>query len=150
MSAAQPNPKARDHYQALLGLNKVLKEHIAAMPEADITRWLNELRTAYDRNYSHLQSMFKTQEECGMLDQLLERRPSLSGVVDRLKHEHGELLQMAESIRDDLAATTPEDRLLAADACARIQRFNAIVAQHEQRENMITMLVFNEELGAGD
>jgi hypothetical protein len=38
--------------------------------------------------------------------------------------------------------------VLVADACARLQRFMAVVGQHEQRESMIVLFAFNQDLGA--
>jgi hypothetical protein len=44
----------------------------------------------------------------------------------------------------------PDNRLLIADIGVRIQRFMAVVAEHEQREVMITMYVFSQDIGAND
>jgi len=57
---------------------------------------------------------------------------------------------MAGRIQAELAEVGETDRLQSADLTARILRFVAIVTQHDQRENMLTLFVFNEDIGAGD
>ena len=87
------------------------------------------------------------QERDGYLEVILKEFPSLTRQVESIKSEHDQLLRMAEGIRNDLAKARAEDHVLVADACARVDRFIAIVAQHEQRENMIVMFAFNQDLG---
>ena len=87
-------------------------------------------------------------EEDGYLETILKERPTLANQVASIKAENGQLLKMADAIRNDLAEVRSEDRLLVADACARIQRYIAIIGQHEQRENMIVLFAFNQELGS--
>lgn len=140
--------RLQHEHQALMQLSQVLKEHIAAMPSVNIGAWLDGLRTAFDRLHAHIQRCIEMKEKDGYLETILRERPTLASQVQSLCSEHGQLLRMADGIRNDLAATRPEDRLLVADACARVQRFMAIVAGHEQRENMIVMFVFNQDLGA--
>jgi len=140
----------RREHQALTALGKVLREHIALMPEAGAPDWLRGLRAAFERLRAHLEQNFAAQEKGRFFQNLLDLRPTLSKQVERLRREHTELLRMADRIRAELAEIDAADRLLAADLSARIQRFLAVVAQHEQRESTITLLVFNEELGGGD
>ncbi|MEW6199375.1 MAG: hemerythrin domain-containing protein [Planctomycetota bacterium] len=140
--------RLQQEHQALVQLSQVLKEHIAAMPSVNITSWLDGLRAAFDRLHAHIQRCIEMKEKDGYLETILKERPTLAGQVQSLCSEHGQLLRMADGIRNDLATTRPEDRLLVADACARVQRFMAVVSQHEQRENMIVMFAFNQDLGA--
>lgn len=137
----------RQEHEALVQLTDVLKRHIAAMPQADLTDWLHGLSAAFERLMFHLERNFAAQETGGYMENLLELRPTISRRVEALKREHGELLRMGQRIREDLRATRAEERLLVADASARILRFMAVVAQHEQREDTLTLLVFNEDLG---
>jgi hemerythrin-like domain-containing protein len=140
--------RLQEEHRALVQLSQVLKEHIAGMPSVNIGPWLNGLRIAFDRLHAHIQRCIAMKEKDGYLETILKERPTLAQQVEAIKAEHGQLLRMSEGIRNDLAATRPEDRVLVADACARVQRFMAIVAQHEQRENMIVMFAFNQDLGA--
>ena len=142
--------KMREEYKALRALMQTIKEHIAASPACESGRWLEGLQIAFDRLRAHLASVFQAQEAEGYMGHLLAIRPTLSAEIARLKHEHTELLKMADNVHGELCAIADDDRLLCADVCARIQRFMAVVNQHEQRENMITQLVLNEDQGTGD
>lgn len=137
-------------HETLRALTKVLKEHIAAAPERELDPWLAGLRAGFARLTAHLRRVFAAQEQDGYMEQLLRVRPTLQRRVAQLKCEHGQLLVLAASITRELADIGPHDHLLCADISARIQRFMAVVHQHEQHENTITQLVFNQEDGAGD
>lgn len=67
-----------------------------------------------------------------------------------LQSEHPQLLYMARRIHQDLADVQPAQALLLADLSARVQRFIAVIDQHDQRENMITLVVTSQDIGAGD
>jgi hemerythrin-like domain-containing protein len=140
--------RLQEEHKALLQLSQILKEHIAQQPSVNIGAWLDGMRVAFDRLHAHVERCIEMKTKDGYLETILKERPTLAKQVESIKAEHGQLLRMATSIRNDLAATRPEDRLLAGDACARVQRFMAIVAQHEQRENMIVMFAFNQDLGS--
>ncbi len=140
--------RLQEEHKALVQLSQLLKEHIAAMPDVSIGGWLDGLRTAFERLHAHIQRTITMKEKDGYLETILKERPTLASQVESLKCEHAQLLRMGDGIRNDLAATRPEDRLLVADSCARVQRFIAIVGQHEQRENMIVMFAFNQDLGS--
>lgn len=137
----------RAEHAALRRLTDVLKQHIATMPETGLADWLHGLRAAFERLRAHLERNFAAQERDGYMDDLIARRPGVSREVTRLKREHGELMRMADRIRAELAETSAEDHLLVADGSARIQRFIAVVGQHEHREDTLTLLVYNEDLG---
>lgn len=140
--------RLQEEHKALHDLSQVLKEHIAATPTADSAQWLEGLRTAFERLHSHIKRCIEMKVEDGYLETILKERPTLAKQVEHIKAEHGQLLRMADGIRNDLATTRPDDRLLVGDACARVQRFVAIVGQHEQRENMIVLFAFNQDLGS--
>lgn len=135
---------------ALRELGTLIKKHIADMPQADIAHWLEGLRAAYGRVVAHVENLFAGQETGGYMKNVLDIRPTLATNVARLRHEHEQLRRMLHAIADEVNSITHEDFLLAGDICARMQRFMAVLQQHEQRENMIMLLVFNEDLGAGD
>lgn len=137
----------RHEHEALQSLNKILRQHIAGMPEVNLGDWLRGLQAGFERLRTHLERNFAAKESGGYLSIVVEKRPTLSPQVESIRREHGEILRMAEGILRDLEEVKPETRLLLGDVCARVQRFMAIVAQHDQRENMITLLVFNQDFG---
>jgi hemerythrin-like domain-containing protein len=140
--------RLQEEHKALAELTQMLKEHIAATPQVDHGSWVEGLRTAFGRLDAHIRRCIDMKVQDGYLETILKERPTLATQVERIKSEHGQLLRMSEAIREDLAKTRPEDHLLVADACARVQRFMAVVGQHEQRENMIVMFAFNQDLGS--
>jgi hemerythrin-like domain-containing protein len=140
----------RHEHQAQIELAKVLREHLANPPQVGRGAWLDSLRSGFERFFAHLRRNFKAQETGGYLTTLVELRPTLSKQVEQLRGEHAELLRMAGRIQAELAEVGETDRLQSADLTARILRFVAIVTQHDQRENMLTLFVFNEDIGAGD
>jgi hemerythrin-like domain-containing protein len=140
--------RLQEEHKALLQLSLVLKTHIAAMPSANIVQWLTGLRVAFDRLHAHVQRSIAMKEKDGYLETILHERPALTKQVESIKSEHGQLVRMGDGLRNDLAAARPEDRLLVDDMCARVERYMMIVAQHEQRENMIVMFAFNQDLGS--
>ena len=147
MSPSELAAWARQQHESLTALSKVIKQHIAAMPETVAAEWLQGLRAAFDRLRVHLERNFATQESGGYLQNLLDLRPWMSNEVERLKSEHTQILQLADYIRTALSETQASDLLLIGDICARTSRFMSVVAQHEQRETTFTLLVFNEDIG---
>jgi hemerythrin-like domain-containing protein len=136
----------REH-EALIELNKILRKHIALMPEVNLDDWLHGLKTGFDRLRTHLERNFAAKEAGGYLSIVIEQRPTLAAQVESIRREHGEILRMAERILRDMENLAPEYRLLVGDISARVQRFMAVVNQHDQRENMITLLVYNQDIG---
>ncbi len=139
--------RLQEEHRALQQLSQVLKEHIAAMPNVNLGQWLEGLRIAFERLHAHIQRSFAMKEKDGYLKTVVEVRPPLSRQVDAVQSEHEQLLRMGFGLRNDLAATRPEDHVLIGDACARVLRYLAILGQHEQRENMIVLFAFNQDLG---
>jgi hemerythrin-like domain-containing protein len=140
--------RLQDEHKALLRLSQVLREHIAALPGMNRAQWLVGLRVAFDRLHAHVERCITMKEKDGYLEQILREKPTLARQVETVKAEHGQVLRLAVDLRDQLAAVKPEDHLLVEDGCSRVERFIEIVSQHEQRENMIVLFAFNQDIGA--
>ena len=128
--------RMQDEHKALHQLMQVLKEHIATTPGVNSAQWLDALRVGFGRLHAHVKRSIAIKEQDGYLETILKERPTLTKQVAAIKSENDQLLRLADDIDHDLTATHPEDRLLVGDACARIQRYLAMISQHEQRENM--------------
>jgi hypothetical protein len=135
-------------HKACMELCQALREHIAATTGAPEATWLDGLRAEFTRLLTYIQQTIALKVKDGYLEAILRERPTLARQVESIKSEHKQLLCLGESIRNDLAEVRTQDRLLVADACARVLRFVAVLAQHEQRENMIVLFAFNQDLGA--
>lgn len=133
--------------EILTELTKLLRQHIAAKPEVNLAEWLRGLHAGFDRLIAHLRRHYAAKEEDGYLAMVVEQRPTLSKQVERLRKEHEEILHMGGQILEEFKSIDAKQYLLVADACARVQRFMAVVADHDQREIMITMYVFSQDIG---
>ena len=140
--------RLQEEYKALIQLSRVMKEHIAAQPGGNLTEWLRGLRVAYDRLYAHIERSFDMKARDGYLETILKEQPALGRQVESIKNETTQILRMGAGIRADLETLAPSDNVLVTETCARVQRFMTVVAQHEQRENMIVMFAFNQDIGA--
>jgi hemerythrin-like domain-containing protein len=139
--------RLQEEHKNLMQLTQVLKEHIAVISSSKRGPWLDGLRAAFDRLFAHIERCVAMKEKDGYLEVILKVRPALSTQVEAIKSEHGQMLKMGAAIRDELRTMRPEDNMLVGDACARVQRFMAVVDQHDQRENMIVLFALNQDLG---
>ena len=105
--------RLQEEHKALIALSQVLKEHIAATPTADSGQWVEGLRTAFDRLHSHITRCIEMKVKDGYLETILKERPTLATQVASIKAEHGQLLRMADGIRNELAGvqSPPYSRL---------------------------------------
>ena len=140
----------REERRILNELSKLIRGHVAQVAEKPPQRWLAELDVAFRRLCAHLRADFQSQENNGFFEELVLQRPGVERQIRQLRHEHDELLRLGEWIQRDIGQTRPDDRLIIADLCARVSRYLAIIAQHEQCEATLTLAVFNEDLGTGD
>lgn len=145
---AQLGLRLQEEHKALLQLSQVLREHIAAMPTTDQGPWLSGLRVAFDRLHVHVERCIAMKTKNGYLETILRERPALTRQVEAVKREHGQILRLGEEIRASLQAIKSDENLLVVEACARVQRYMSIVTQHEQKENMIVLFAFNQDMGA--
>jgi hypothetical protein len=141
---------AQSEHRALAALFNLVRGHLGRAHERPTAEWLSGLRAAMERFETHLRQNFATQESGGYLEALLHQSPALARQSERIRTEHAQLLRLAGQIRRDLAEVRPDTPLLALDAVQRVGRLLDAVAQHEQRENLIALIVFNQEIGGGD
>ncbi len=136
------------HVQA--ELMRVIRQHLIRVPGVQPGEWLDGLRIAFERLREHLIRILSAKEKGGYLKVVTDVMPTLSDEVEAIRREHAELLHMADRILTDLRDTKADQPMLIADACARIQRFMAVVEGHDQKETMLTLFVFSQDLHAED
>lgn len=139
--------RMQEEHKALHQLCQILKEHIISSPGPGSAAWLSALRAGFDRLHAHVKRSVGLKEQDGYLETILRQRPTLAGQVASIKSENSQLLRLAADIAHDLGEMRAEERLLVGDACARIERYMTVLNQHEQRENMIVLFAFNQDLG---
>ena len=131
-------------------LSNGLREQVATLPRRHLGRWLADLCAQFECFRAHLQKHMALEEYDGYLSAVLECRPTLSGRVSVLKHEHLEMGQLMTSIYQTLRAITADDRLIMRDCCSRIRHLLDSVEEHETAENMMVTYVFTQDIGTQD
>lgn len=140
----------KEEHQRVDELARALHDRVAVVPRTNLKAWIQATRTSLGDFQSHLLRHFDIEEDGGYLQAVVDRRPTLSGEVDRLRHEHDELGRMLGSIHRDLETLTDQDRLLIEDLCARVSGLLRYIREHEDRENLMVVSVFTHDLGTKD
>ncbi len=149
------NPQAlaswmREEHDRVHDLVTKLREEIAKVPRTDRSDWLSQLRERFEHLRAHLHKHMALEEQDGYLPIVATRRPTLGGEVDRLQHEHDELIKIMDGIRRDLHSLNENDPLLIQDCCRRLENLVDFIEHHEQDENLIVISVFTDEIGTKD
>ena len=140
----------REEHLRVRELTDLLRSEITSQPRTQVDDWLARFRDRFEHLRAHLQKHFALEEQGGYLPTVLERRPTLSESVERLRHEHNELSRMMDGIHLALGAVAPEDQTLIRDCCRRVENLLVEVCRHEADENLILMTVVTRDIGAND
>jgi hemerythrin-like domain-containing protein len=125
-----------------------LRKTVATPPRGGRTQWIAELQTRFDEYASHVCRRMGEEEEHGYLQPVLAARPSLTGAVDVLQHEHVELARLIDRLRRSVRQLTPKDNLRLRDCGKRIENLLSWVERHEEHENHIVLYAFAQGPGA--
>jgi hypothetical protein len=97
----------------------------------------------------HLQTHFELEESDGYLSDLVQKSPGLAATVDRLMHEHSELMgdvnELVKRVREDFAINQD-----TSDLAHRFGTFRGKLAAHEHEENQLLQEAYNLDLGTKD
>ncbi len=140
----------RHEHEAVRLLVAKLQEKVAVPPRIHKDRWLESTKSAFEHFKAHLIRHMAMEEEGGYLTDVVEQRPVLTPVVERLAFEHVEFRQLMASICRGFAELTAENNLLIRDLCLRIQTLLQFVDHHEHEENLLVMSVLLNDLGTED
>ncbi|GMU24715.1 MAG: hypothetical protein AMXMBFR13_47880 [Phycisphaerae bacterium] len=127
-----------------------LGEQVAVVPRCNCGPWIQATRDHVGRFRDHLRKHFTLEEEGGYLEAVIDRQPGLTAEVERLRHEHDELGHLLDAIHVALSRTGENDRLLISDCCFRLQNVLKYLKDHEERENLMVISVFTDDLGTKD
>ena len=150
MTTPDLNSWIRLEHEKVEELANGLREKTAVVPRANLQAWTKEVCERFDHFRAHLIKHMALEEQDGYLPAVVKRRPALSVEVDRLQHEHQELLRIMESLHRAVHELTAKDRLLARDCCRRIDLLLSYVDQHEDLENNLVTLAFTQDIGTND
>lgn len=150
MSTNDVATRIRHEHEAVRLLVAKLQEKVATAPRVHKDRWLDSTKSAFEHFKAHLIRHMAMEEEGGYLTDVIEQRPVLAPVVERLASEHAELRHLMDSIGCEFAELSPENNLLIRDTCHRIQTLLHFVDHHEHEENLLVMSVLLDDLGTED
>ncbi len=140
----------REEHDRVHDLALKLREAVAKIPRVNRGEWLTQLRERFEHLRAHLHKHMALEEQDGYLPTVATHRPTLSGEVDRLRHEHDEIVKIMEGIRRDMHELTENDPLLIRDCCRRLENLIGFIEHHEQDENLIVLSAFTDEIGTKD
>jgi hemerythrin-like domain-containing protein len=140
----------REEHTAIEQLINQLQDESVSIPRTGRKRWLEEM-TARVQNFSgHLIRHFELEEDNGYLQAVIDHRPPLLPEIERLRHEHDEIKRILDSIQRDLGQTGEADQLVIEHCCLRIGDLLRHLKEHEERENLMVLSVFTDDLGTKD
>lgn len=120
-------------------LARGLREWVAVVPRANFAHWIDGARQRFEHFRAHLIRHFSQEEHDGYVKSLAELQPSLAAEIERLVHEHRELVQLLDAVHRDLQALSAIDRLLVQDVCRRMESFLGILEHHEHEEHLLAI-----------
>jgi hypothetical protein len=124
-----------------------LREQLAGLPNGPLARWVERTQKLFEQFRTHMLKHFGLEEEDGFLEPVIRLRPNSSREVDRLQHQHVEISKLLDDIHTQLTGINPEDRLVVRDCSSRIANLLTFIKEHEDEENLILLLVYNEDIG---
>lgn len=140
---------ANEHRQ-LNRLMDELREELALMPRTGLGSWLDRIHERFAHFQAHFIKLMALEEHGGYLADVLEHKPTLSDEVSRLKHEHGEFVELMCSIREKPQLHDEADSILPRDWCARVTRLLSCVEQHEHDEELLLIDAVERDIGTQD
>ncbi len=136
-----------DEHRIVTRLVDNVKSVVAVIPKVNRGEWLAGIRLEFGRLRVHMKQHIEGEETGGFMEPVLEHRPTLSAEVQNLKDEHLQFAKLLDGIWDELSSVTPEDDLLIADMCHRIQHVISAIERHEEHEELLITFVFSQDIG---
>lgn len=96
------------------------------------------------RFHRQLQEHFRFEEADGYLTYVRRKRPGLTSFVDRLKHQHSEILSALSFVQRD-ASGSP-----STDVRAGVLRALDLLRRHEIEESELIQRALSEDIGDAD
>ena len=142
--------RMRQAYLKVEALSRSLRERVAGVPSENLERWIPEMGEQFEAFRAHCVKHMSLEEADGYMTSVVDCRPGLSCEVDRLQHEHKELVQIFDSIHRRLKGLTAADRLLVRECCHRINSLLDYIDRHEKDENLLLTSAFTQDIGSSD
>ena len=114
----------------------------------DGSRKLASVRFVMQSLQRHLERQLALEEFDGYMEAVLETNPSLSGQIEKLKHEHDEFRSATHRIVSRLDALTPGDASNFEATCHEIRQLLEKLAEHSHKEvDLLQESFLQEEVG---
>jgi len=150
MSMFEVAQRLREEHDRVDDLSDRLREHVCVVPRTNIGHWIDIVHERFEHFRAHFTQHMALEEQEGYMVSVVENRPTLSIEVDRLKHEHREIVKIMDRIHVAVEQLDPNDRLLVYDCCRRIDNLLNYVEHHENDENLLITFAYTHDIGTKD
>ena len=150
MTTADLARTIREEQAALERVLDDLRRETAVIPRQHIAPWIERIRGRFEHFRAHMVKHMALEEDEGYLAPVLHKRPALTETVERLQHEHGELLRLMNDMHAVLQEAGPHDRLVVRDFCERARCLLAYIEHHEYEENLLLLDGVTRDFGTKD
>ncbi len=140
----------RQEHDKVAELSARLREKAALCPSWHRQTWIQNVGEAFEHLRAHLTKHMALEERDGYMAAVVERQPAFSKEIERLAHEHEEIVRLMREIHDSLEQLRPDDQLLIRDCCLRIQNLLGYVEHHERDENLMVLSAYTHDIGTED
>jgi hemerythrin-like domain-containing protein len=140
----------RKEHAAVEELAQQLRDQVAVVPRGGLKHWAAAIGPQLERFQDHLRRHFELEDEGGYLAAVTDRAPGLARETDRLRHEHDEMDRLLSSIHQELGTVGDLDRIVVEDCCCRVQNLLRYLKDHEEREDVMVISAFTNDLGTKD
>ena len=142
--------RLRTEHAVLRQITSDLAAAVEKASDSNPARWLEDLRTRYERFRAHMTRRIALEEVGGFLKAVEERRPSLASQIEHLRQEHERILGRINVLHHELSQLDPSETAALDDCRLRIRLIQSEVAQHERSENLLVGFVFAQDIGGED
>lgn len=140
--------KTLDEHRECMGLVAEIEHCLDRTPDGG--GWLDELREKLPRLAEQLERHFQGEEGQYLYREVPLSFPRFAARLDKLKSEHGEILEAARSTIARTRGLRGAERHELRELNARIQLLVATIRRHEAEENEILLRAYWHDVGAGD
>lgn len=127
-----------------------LRQETAVVPRVNLKPWVETVFPKFEHFRAHMTKHMALEEVDGYMANVALQLPALVKELDRLGHEHEELMKIMDGIYQTLGDLQDHDHLLARDCCHRIGQLLSYVEHHENEETRLMTFAYSQEFGEKD
>ena len=123
-------------------LARGLREWVAVVPRTNFAHWIDGAKQRFEHFRAHLVRHFSQEEREGYIKYVSELRPALGVEIDRLVHEHSQMVGLLDAMHRDMQSLSASDRMLVGDLCRRMEHFLGLLEHHEHEEHVLISFAY--------